>query len=339
MSLKKIAEMTGVSPSTVSRVLNHTSPSCASKELQDKIFEAARSIGYRPNENARMLRKQNVQNTNQKENVHHISIILARIRNLKDDPFFYELFRCLEEELFKSRVAVDQVIYADDEPVSNITKSQGIIILGRCSQKLLGHILAQTKNVIGIWRNSMDYKLDEVVCDGRKAAELAMEYLISLGHKNIAYIGDCSYESRYIGYCNSFINHHIPLNYEWIRQTDQTGEAGGAAFQDLLNKSDDFTAVFCANDVTAITVLHCIQTLGRKLKRKISVISIDDIEESQNTTPYLTTIHIPRAEMAHMAVTMLIDRMEKKHTEAVRIEFPCRMMKRDSCYKTERQVR
>lgn len=328
MSLKKIAEMTGVSPSTVSRVLNHTSPSCASKEVQDKIFDAAQKIGYHPNENARMLRKQ----TSQEVNTHHVSIILARIRNLKDDPFFYELFRCLEAELFQNRVSIDQIIYADDEPVSDIAKSQGVIILGRCSKKLLDHILMQTKNAIGIWRNSMDYQLDEVVCDGKKAAELAMEYLISLGHKNIAYIGDCSYESRYIGYCNSFINHHIPLNYDWIRQSDQTGKAGAAAILELLDKSDDFTAVFCANDITAINVLNCIHQKRRAINRKISVISIDDIEESQNTTPYLTTIHIPKAEMAHMAVTMLVDRIEKKHAETVRIEFPCRIIKRDSCY-------
>lgn len=328
MSLKKIAEMTGVSPSTVSRVLNHTSPSCASKEVQDKIFDAAQKIGYHPNENARMLRKQ----TGQKVDIHHVSIILARIRNLKDDPFFYELFRCLEAELFQNRVSIDQIIYADDEPISDIAKSQGVIILGRCSKKLLDHILMQTKNAIGIWRNSMDYQLDEVVCDGKKAAELAMEYLISLGHKNIAYIGDCSYESRYIGYCNSFIHHHIPLNYDWIRQSDQTGKAGAAAILELLDKSDDFTAVFCANDITAINVLNCIHQKRHAINRKISVISIDDIEESQNTTPYLTTIHIPKAEMAHMAVTILIDRIEKKHSETVRIEFPCRIIKRDSCY-------
>lgn len=328
MSLKKIAEMTGVSPSTVSRVLNHTSPSCASKEVQDKIFDAARKIGYQPNENARLLRKQSAQEVT----VHHVSIILARIRDLKDDPFFYELFRCLETELFQNRVSIDQVIYADDEPIPDIAKSQGVIILGRCSKKLLGHILRQTKNAIGIWRNSMDYQLDEVVCDGRKAAELAMEYLISLGHKNIAYIGDCSYESRYIGYCNFFINHHIPLNYDWIRQSDQTGKAAAAAILELLDKSDDFTAVFCANDITAINVLNCIHQKKHAINRKISVISIDDIEESQNTTPYLTTIHIPKAEMAHMAVTMLIDRIEKKHSETVRIEFPCRIIKRNSCY-------
>ena len=328
MSLKKIAEMTGVSPSTVSRVLNRTSPSCASKELQDKIFDAARKIGYQPNENARMLRKHTVQ----KETTHHVSIVLARIRDIKHDPFFYELFRCLESELFQSRVSIDQVIYADDEPESDIAKSQGVIILGRCSKKLLSHILAQTKNAIGIWRNSMDYQLDEVVCDGRKAAELAMDYLLSLGHKNIAYIGDCSHESRYIGYCNSLIHNNIPMNYEWIKQTDQTRESAGRAFYELLESTQDFSAVFCANDITAVEILKILKEKKRDIKRAISVISIDNIEESENTSPFLTTINIPRKEMAHMAVSLLLDRIAKKHTETVRIEFPCRIVNRSSCY-------
>lgn len=178
----------------------------------------------------------------------------------------------------------------------------------------------------------MNFDVDEVVCDGKKAAETAMKHLILLGHRNIAYIGDCSYESRYIGYCNSLINNNIPINYEWIKQTDQTGEAGSIAFEELLEKSDSFSAVFCANDVTAISVLDILRKKRRQVKRKISVISIDNIEESQNTSPFLTTINIPRGEMAHMAVTLLLDRIEKKHSEAVRIEFPCCIVNRSSCY-------
>lgn len=328
MSLKKIAEIVGVAPSTVSRVLNHTSSTCASKEIQDKIFAAARSIGYLPNENARKLRKQAAEPPASK----HVSILLARIKSLEADPFFYELFRSLEIALMESHVTIDQVLYADEKPSQDIAKSQGVILLGRCSRKLLDGILALNTNAIGIWRNSMDFGVDEVVCDGKKAAELAMGHLISLGHRNIAYIGDCSYESRYIGYCNSLISHNIPMNYSWVRQTDQTGEAGREAFLELWNASSDFTAVFCANDITAINVLAALSSECRRSKRKISVISIDDIEESQNTSPFLTTVHIPKDEMAHMAVTVLLDRIARKHTEAVRIEFPCRIINRSSCY-------
>lgn len=331
MSLKKIAEMVGVSPSTVSRVLNNTSTTCASKEIRDRIFKAAREIGYQPNENARNLRTPSAKNIQQI----HISIVLARISSLEADPFFSELFRSLEIALINNHIIMDYIVYSEEELSQDISTSQGVIILGRCSQKLLNQIQALNHNIVGIWRNSMNFNVDEIVCDGKKAAELAMSHLISLGHKNIAYIGDCSYESRYIGYCSSLISHNIPMNYEWVKQTNQTGKAGEIAFIDLLEKSADFTAVFCANDVTAISVLKVLKEYRRKIKRKISVISIDNIEASQDTSPFLTTINIPRGEMAHMAVMLLVDRIAKKHEEAVRIEFPCHIINRNSCYPNE----
>ena len=327
MSLKKIAQMTGVSPSTVSRVLNNASSTCASKELKDKIFAAAREIGYQPNENARNLKN----SAKAASPDRHISIVLARIRTLDDDPFFYELFRSLELALLEQHTVIDQIVYTEKDLPQSISKSQ-VIILGRCSDKLLAQIRSLNQTIVGIWRNSMDFNVDEVVCDGKKAAELAMEHLISLGHRQIAYIGDCSYESRYVGYCNSLIRHNIPMNYAWIKQTDQSGASGRAAFLELLEKEKDFSAVFCANDITAIGVLGILKEQGRDSKRKISVISIDNIEESENTSPFLTTIHIPRNEMAHMAVMLLLDRIAKKHTESVRIEFPCRLVNRSSCY-------
>ncbi len=255
MTLKEIARMVGVSPSTVSRVLNNTSSTCASREVRDKIFEAARKTGYMPDENARNLRASSAGKP--KEN--HISIVLARIKTLDADPFFYELFRSLEISLMEHHTTVDHVIYADKELSQDISRSRGIIILGRCSHKLLEQILALNRNVVGIWRNSMDFDTDEVICDGRKAAELAMKHLIRLGHRQIAYIGDCSYESRYAGYCNCLINNNIPINYEWIKQTDQTGESGSLAFYELLEKNDGFSAVFCANDITAINVLRILK--------------------------------------------------------------------------------
>ena len=329
MSLKKIAEMTGVSPSTVSRVLNNVSSTCASKQVRDNIFQAAREIGYCRNENARKLKSRVKDETS----VRHISIVLARIKVLDADPFFYELFRSLEISLYENQAVIDEIIYTEENlSPDSLANSQGVIILGRCSEQLLSQIMSLNNNIVGIWRNPMNFNVDEVVCDGQKAAELAMKHLISLGHKNIAYTGDCSPESRYIGYCNCLIRNHLPMNYEWIKQTDQTRESAHAAFSELLESAQDFSAVFCANDVTAIEVLRILKAQKRNIKRNISVISIDNIEDSENTTPFLTTIHIPRKEMAHMAVTLLLDRMAKKHTESVRIEFPCRIVNRDSCY-------
>lgn len=331
MSLKKIATMVGTSVSTVSRVLNNTSATCASKELQNKIWATAREIGYQPNEAARSLR-QTKQNA---ARVPHISIVLARINALEKEPFFSELFRNLEVELLKQKVAIDHIVYAEESLTHNLSHSDGIIILGRCSHKLLEHITSQNHNVIGIWRNPMNFDVDEVICDGKKAAELAMQHLFSMGHQKIAYIGDCSFESRYVGYCDMLIRNDIPIDYKLIKQTNQTKEEAETAFlellEDKLQGKTDFSAIFCANDNTAIRILELLQKKKSLLrKHPISVISIDDIEESQNTKPYLTTIHIPRYEMAHMAVYLLLDRIKKGHEEIVRIEFPCRIMVRSS---------
>lgn len=329
MSLKKIASMVGTSISTVSRVLNNTSPTCASRELQDKIWAAAREINYQPNETARSLQKSGTAT----QHLPHISIVLARISKLEEDPFFSELFRDLEVELLKQKSTVDHVVYADESFHQNLSDSDGVIILGRCSDKLLDTITTQNRNVVGIWRNPMNFNVDEVVCDGKKAAEMAMKYLFSLGHQRIAYIGDCSYESRYVGYCDTLIRNNIPMDYELIKQTTEEGTEFSELLEKKLTGETDFTAVFCANDKTAIRVLELLKEKKRQIKQPISVISIDNIEASQNTQPYLTTIQIPRSEMAHMAVALLLDRIAMEHKEAVRIEFPCRIVERNSCYR------
>ncbi len=332
MSLKQIAEMVGTSVSTVSRVLNNTSATCASRDLQDRIWAAAHEIGYLPNEAARQLKK----TSRAGASAVRISIVLARITSLEKDLFFSELFRNLEIEMMKQKTLIGQVIYADESFSQDLSDSDGIIILGRCSEMLLSHITEQCRNTVAIWRNSMNFNVDEVVCDGKKAAELAMRHLLSCGHKKIAYIGDCSYESRYIGYCNMIIQNNIPMDYSLIKQTDQTREEAETALYELLEQKAagkaDFTAILCANDSTAIRILSLLREEKKKIRESISVISIDNVEESQETQPMLTTINIPRAEMAHMAVSLLLDRIAGKHEESVRIEFPCRLIQRDSCY-------
>lgn len=334
MSLKQIATMVGTSVSTVSRVLNNTSATCASKELQDKIWNAAREIGYSPNETARALKKGGENNSHPA----HIIIIMARVA-AEEDPFFAELLRSLEIELLKQKAVIDDVIHADGPFQKDFTKANGIIILGRCSSSLLKQISEKNKNIVGIWRNSMNFNIDEVICDGKKAAQLAINHLLSLGHQRIAYIGDCSYESRYVGYCDILFQNNIPLDYELIKQTNQTHEETEIAFTKLIENKlagrTDFSAIFCANDYTAIHVLELLGQQKPDIRQSISVISIDNIDDAQNTKPYLTTIHIPRQEMAHMAVMLLMDRIAKGHKDVLRIEFSGRLINRNSCYPFE----
>lgn len=329
MSLKKIAEMVGVSPSTVSRVLNNTVPTCASTELKERIWEAAHTLQYVPNTEARNLKM------GKRETVksYRIAVILTRFGFLDKDPFFRELFQSIEEALLTQSCVLQMVSNAGDVDFSALEKTDGIIVLGRCSDDFLARLKHYTRNIVGVDRNPTDYKMDEIICNGKTAAVKAMEYLLSLGHQKIGYIGDCSFEARYVGYCETLIKENIPINYHYIQSTDQTYESGYQAMLEL--QKQDMTAVFCANDITALGAMQAMaDTVSQKKekKRSVSVISIDNIAAAMTAAPRLTTVDIPKEEMGRMAVTILLDRISHRHSEYLRVEFPCKIIERESCF-------
>lgn len=356
MSLKKIAQLAGTSLSTVSRVLNDPGHTCNEPGLAEKIWEVADSLHYVPNAAARSLRlgapTQPIHFT--------VDIFLTRFDSMDQDLFFRELFWHIKEELLQQNCLLGQILTSLDimelqnraetrdpvpykpaqkvlseksmKPVAFISKKEhtGLIILGKCPHEFVPLLKKRYACLVGIDRNPTEYEYDEVVCNGTTAAELAVEHLISLGHRDIAYIGDCTHETRYIGYYQALINHKIPLNYSGVYPTDQSREEGFRTMTSLLKSARRPTAIFCANDCTALGVLDALRK-NKKRGYLPSIISIDNIRDSEKTVPMLTTIDIPKKEMAHLALTLLLDRNNGYHRECVRIELPCRLIERESC--------
>lgn len=355
MSLKKIAELAGTSVATVSRVLNNPNYRCRQPGLQEKIWEIAKDQGHLPNLSARNLRL----GTEHTPTL-TVDIFLTRFDSMDQDPFFREIFQHIREELLKQGCLLGQILCAADimtlgsepsqmekvpykstekllwekqsNPLSLIPPKEntGLIILGKCPENLIPVLKKRYSCITGIDRNPTDHEYDEVTCNGAAAAETAVEYLISLGHRDIAYIGNCTYESRYIGYYQSLLNHKIPLNHGYVLPTNHTMEEGFAKMNAILDNPQRPTAIFCANDSTALGVL---QALKKTKKRGYlpSVISIDNIQEAEKSSPMLTTIDIPKKEMGHLAVNLLLDRYQGNHQEHIRMEFPFRLIVRESC--------
>ena len=101
-------------------------------------------------------------------------------------------------------------------------KRDGLIIIGRCNKEALKKLNKKYKSVVSVNRNSTNYEVDEVLCDGKKIAAAAVEYLISLGHKNIGYIGQCHSEDRYNGYLETLKKHDLDVIPEYVIETKQT---------------------------------------------------------------------------------------------------------------------
>lgn len=100
-----------------------------------------------------------------------------------------------------------------------------------------------------------------------------------------------------------------------------------------MNSSSEFTAVFCANDLTAIGAIKAFHENKKQVSKDISVISVDDIDLAQYITPMLTTVHIPIEELGRQTARILIDRINGRHTLPMKVELPFFMAQRDSCAK------
>lgn len=199
MSITKIAAITGASVSTVARVLRDPEHKCHSMELKERILQTAREIGYVPNEAAKALKSGSAP-----KKIFHINILLTRVNSDETDPFYSEMLRLVEIEVRKSGGLIENIwrhaVFSSEKKTDfpEIEKSaaqmfhdakqkhDGLILIGKCSQKGLKSLKRYEKNLISINRNSTTYEVDEVLCDGRKIALTAVNYLISCGHQRSA---------------------------------------------------------------------------------------------------------------------------------------------------------
>ena len=340
MSLKKIAGLAGTSVATVSRVLNHSEYHCRDKELEQRIWQAVRELNYTPNKAARKLK------TGEEENQESLcfDVFLTRSLHISQDLFFSEIFDEIKKEMIRENVVPGRTLTLPEmteklaapkqdhftiQPKSR--SADGLILLGKCPEALIEPLKQEYRNLVGIDRNPTNFAYDEVICNGEEASVKAMNYLIGLGHRKIAYIGDCSYEARYIGYYQTLHAHRIPLDYQNIYPTAQTRQEGEESMETILAGNNKPTAIFCANDSTAIGVLAALKR-SKQRKYLPSVISMDNVKEAAKTVPALTTVDIPKKEMAHQAVRLILDRARGGHQECIRVELPSKLIERESCY-------
>lgn len=344
MSIKKIAELTGVSVATVSRVLNNPEYRTAKKEVRDMILRVAMELNYVPNEAARNL-KLNKKN----KTIFYVDILVTRMDSGGTDPFFSELTHYVESEIHQNNCILSNIWYRSvfsddnrcqkeniqfmiDEMFCEERRIDGLIIIGKCSEKVLKLLKNKNIEIVSINRNSTNYQVDEVICDGEKIASMAVEYLISLGHKEIAYVGECGNEARYKGYRNTLKKYNIKIDRNFIIETMQSVDKGFKVMESILKKKVMPTAIYCANDIIAVGMLKYLQ-IGGYYGNKPSIISSDDIEMAQFTTPMLTTVHLPKQDMAKCAIWLLMDRLNRGHETVIHMEMCCKLMVRSSCWK------
>lgn len=306
--IKDVARVAGVSAATVSRTLSK--PETVAEETRNAVLAAAKQTGYRVNLAARNLRRRRA------------GAVVVLVPNL-GNPFFSYILAGIESTLAHDDLSVLVVDTKQSENKSEFYheylhygRADGIISLdGSLSMDLLhadDDVSARLPIVFACeWSNQHDGP--SVRVNNRRGAGLAVKHLVELGHTRIGYINGPSANvlsgAREEGMRKAFQEHNIAVVPEWFFEGDFSMASGARAAQNWLNLDSRPSALFCANDESALGLISTLFQHGIEVPRDVSVIGFDDIEVSQHFIPPLTTIRQPRLELGISAAKLLLQHM------------------------------
>jgi DNA-binding LacI/PurR family transcriptional regulator len=339
VTLSDIAASSGVTPMTVSRVLNQKSN--VNVETRERVLRVAREMSYRRNGLARGLKRQRTDT---------IGLVLGDIAN----PFAAELSRgvreVLEQHGYTLFICISEHSAKEDvEAFDSLAdhRADGIIVATRASrlgnEKLEG-LIESGLPVSLIGRDFRHPKADLVTADHLKGGYEATKHLIQTGRRRIGFIGVSLTKSvalrRFQGYLEALEEHHLPVAEDLIvgpgGGNDQmpgysTEEMGYEGMTRLLSLKERPTAVFARNDFTAVGALNAIKQAGLSVPQDIAVVGYDDIPLAAHTSPPLTTVRQPTREQGRVAAEFLVRRIQAgQHASRGERLFQCQLVVRQS---------
>jgi len=305
-----VARYAGVSPSTVSYVINN-GPRSVSDETRQRVLQAIDTLGYRPNAVARNLRRQST-NT--------IGLILPDTCN----TYFAEVAEGIESVAYENdyMVVLCNSDYQLDRELSYVDhllseRAAGIIIVpATSSTKALELLLGSGIPTVSLDRVVEGINVPFIVANNFRGGYLATQYLISLGHTRIGCISrpvDLTHATERVkGYLAALKDAGITPDPSWMARGGYRLANGKKAMHSLLDLAHPPTAVFCYNDMMAIGALRCAHEQGLCVPADLSIVGFDDIVESGFTCPALTTIHQDKHEMGRRGMKLLLKLIENK---------------------------
>jgi LacI family transcriptional regulator len=329
-TIRDVASHAGVSVATVSHVINGTH--YVSPELTERVLEAIHVLDYHPNKVARALTTR-------------VSPLLALIVPDISNPFWSRVTRAIQDVTDKHGYSVivcnsDGLVKREVRFICSLSGWISGLILhpyhmthdlliqtvgGTLPVVILGSLRTSRVEQPGSW--------DWVSSNNRESARIIVEHLIGLGHRRIAFIqgskGTPSNRNRLRGYQDAHERARIPVFRELIVPGDYTRDGGRRAMSSLLGIQDPPTAVFCANDLSALGALEVAKLMNCRIPEDISIVGYDDIDEAAHTSPPLTTVRDSPREVGTIVAETLVERL-KGRKEPVRIDLRGSLVIRES---------
>jgi DNA-binding LacI/PurR family transcriptional regulator len=306
VTLKAVARYTGLTPGTISAVLNDAPSAKAIPEhTKNRILAAAQELNYRPNFFARSLRK--------KRN-YTVGVITEEI----GDPYGAMIISGIEAYLRNKNYFFFTVVHRHDpdllEQYAGILLARGVEGFITLDTSLRHRPPLPTVAVAGHRKTK---GVTNIILNHEHAAQQALSHLAGLGHRNIAFMRGQPFSSdskdRWNSICKIADEIGIRIRPELTVQLDEddpSPQLGYRRAKELLQRKTCFTALFAYNDISAIGAIRAIRESGLRVAEDVSVVGFDDIREAAYHSPSLTTVRQPLRKMGEIAAQTLIARLE-----------------------------
>jgi len=327
VTIRDVAAQSGVSPNTVSRVLNGKQD--VSDATRARVQAVIDELGFRPNGLARSLLRR------QSRTIGHVVTDCT-------NPNTAQQIRVIQDVATREGYSV--VLFDTNERADRQTASlhlleeqvvDGVILTpARSQDDGLTHFIARGNRLVLINRDVDGLDVDRVTIDNRAGAYAAISHLLDLGHRRIAFVAgrrDISTAwDRLAGYEAALHDRGVPPDQHLVYHGEIEPEAAAEATRLLLERQGRPTAIFTYNDLMAVGALVAIQAAGLRVPEDVSLVGHDDILYAPYLQVPLTTVAQPTRELGEAAARLLIERLRGDDGPPRRIVLQPRLVVRAS---------
>ena len=336
VTIKDVAALAGVSPSTVSRTCKNN-PSI-SEETKERVRKAMAELGYEPNFQASNLASQNSRT---------IGIILpASAKEVYENSFYLEAIQGISHYCNGRQYMTTIVTGQDETEILNAVRSMSrsgkvdgfIILYSKKEDPVIDYLFNEGLLYILIgkatqYTNQTIYIDNDNLLAGREATE----YLYQLGHRRIAYLGSDSSlmfsADRKAGYQLALASHQLPVRPEYCVEVKNVSENNEEAIRGLLMQKERPTAILVSDDILAVSLERVCLENHLAIPEDLSIISFNNSLFARLTSPQLTSIDIGSGQLGSEAASQIINHIENPNLLATKIIVPHHLIERDSCCK------
>jgi LacI family transcriptional regulator len=326
VTLKAVAQHLGLTPGTVSAVLNNA-PSARSipQHTKNRIHAAAKELNYRPNFFARSLRKQRT---------YTIGVIATEIGDAYGSSIISGIEHCLRQQNYFFLTVIHRHQRHLLERYSQMLVERGVEGFITVDTSLDHPPVLPTVAVAGHRRvkGVTNIQLDHI-----HAARIALEHLVKLGHREIAFMKGQPFSSDSEDRWQAILQVAqelgiavLPDRTVVLVSDDSSPEMGYPFAKKLLEQSPGFTALFAYNDLSAIGAIRALREAGLRVPEDVSVVGFDDIQGAAFHNPSLTTVRQPLTRMGEIAAQTLIERIEGRREYPSEIAIEPELVIRES---------